>query len=148
MLLGPWQTFFANCLQCKIKKKKNHTRKKNWIMLLYSVSYSSIVQVLNLRNKTFVPLVEGWVEVYYNYGMRKLFMPYVNNKSADLISAFIVHCLDSIIPIVSISKFSSLYLVPLAAQADLSLTWSETLKTGFLMTRLITAMLPLINFFA
>ena len=82
-------------------------------------------------------------------------MPYVNNKIADqpahphsLISAFVVHCLDSIIPIVSISKFSSLYLVPLAAQADLSLTWSETLKTGFLMTRLITAMLPLMNFFA
>ena len=30
-----------------------------------------------------------------------------------------------------ISEFSSLYLVSVASQADLSLTWSETPKTGF-----------------
>ena len=44
------------------------------------------------------------------------------------------HCLDSIISLVSISEFSSLYLVSVAAQASLSLTWSETPNTGFLMT--------------
>ena len=45
-------------------------------------------------------------------------MPYVNNKGADqpAISAFVVHCLDSIIPLVSISKISSLYLASVAAQ--------------------------------
>ena len=40
-------------------------------------------------------------------------MPYANNKGADprsLISDFVVHCLDSIITLVSISKVSSLYL--------------------------------------
>ena len=43
------------------------------------------------------------------------FMPYANNKHADqpahppsLISIFVVHCLDSIIPIVVIAKISSL----------------------------------------
>ena len=42
-------------------------------------------------------------------------MPYANNKGADqpahprsLISAFVVHCLDSIIPLISISEISSL----------------------------------------
>ena len=42
-----------------------------------------------------------------------LFMPYANNKGADqpahlrsLISTFVVHYLDSIIPLVSITKIS------------------------------------------
>ena len=53
-------------------------------------------------------------------------MPYANNKGADqpahlrrLISAFVVRCLDSIIPLVSISEISSLYLASVAAQAGL-----------------------------
>ena len=74
--------------------------------------------------------------------MRKknLFMPYANNKDADqpahprsLISAFVVRCLDSIIPVVYISEIASLYLDPVAEQAGLSLTWSKTPKTGFLV---------------
>ena len=40
-------------------------------------------------------------------------------------------CLDGIIPLVSISKISSLYLASVAAQAGLCLTWSETPRTGF-----------------
>ena len=54
-------------------------------------------------------------------------MLYANNKGADqpvhprnLISAFVVHCLDSIIPLVSISEISSFYLASVAAQAGLS----------------------------
>ena len=42
------------------------------------------------------------------------FMPYANNKGADqpahprsLITAFVVHCLDSVIPLVSITKFQA-----------------------------------------
>ena len=75
-----------------------------------------------------------------------LFMLYVNNKGADqpahprsLISAFVVHCLASIIPLLSISEISSLYLASVAAQAGSCLTWSQTPKTGFLVTRLIWA---------
>ena len=73
-----------------------------------------------------------------------LFLPYANNKSADqpahphsLISAFVVRCLGSLIPLVSISEVSSLYLASVAVQAGLCLTWSETPKTGFLVTRLL-----------
>ena len=57
-------------------------------------------------------------------------MPYANNKDADqpahprsLISAFVVCCLDSIIPLVSIFEISSPYLVSVTAQTGLSLTW-------------------------
>ena len=65
-------------------------------------------------------------------------MPYTNNKGADqpahprsLISTFVVRCLDSIVPLVSISEMSSLYLASVVAQAGLCLTWSQTLKTVF-----------------
>ena len=56
----------------------------------------------------------------------------------SLISTFVVHYLDSIITLVSISEVSSLYLASVAEQASLSLTWSETPKTGFLVTWLIS----------
>ena len=59
-------------------------------------------------------------------------MPYRNNKGADLpahlhslISAFFVHCLDSIIGILAKSKISSLFLVYIAEPANLSLTGSK-----------------------
>ena len=54
----------------------------------------------------------------------------------SLISAFVVRCLDSIIPRVSIPEISSLYLAFVSVQAGLSLSWSQTPKTGFLVTRL------------
>ena len=73
-----------------------------------------------------------------------LFLPYANNKGADqpahprsLISTFVIRYLGSIIPLGSTSKISSLWLVFVAEEASLSLTWSETPKTGFLVTRLI-----------
>ena len=73
-----------------------------------------------------------------------LFMPYTNNKGADqpahprsLISAFVVRCLDSIIPLLAKSKISRLQLVSVAEQVGLCPTWSQTPKTGFLMTGLI-----------
>ena len=70
-------------------------------------------------------------------------MTYANNKGADqpahprsLVSTFLVRCLDSIIHIVSISELSSSYLASVAAQAGLCQPWSQTPKTGFLVTRL------------
>ena len=60
-----------------------------------------------------------------------------NNKGANqpahprsLISVFVVRCLDSIIPVVSTSEISSLHLASVAAQAGLSLTWSQTRRQG------------------
>ena len=54
----------------------------------------------------------------------------------SLISGFIVRCLDSIMPPLVIAEISRLYLVSVAEQAGLSLTWSQTPKTGFLVTGL------------
>ena len=87
------------------------------------------------------------VSIWYNKwatSWQNLLLPYANNKGADqpahqcsLIGAFVVHCLDSIIPLVSITKISSLYLASLAAWAGLCLAWSQTPKTGFLVMWLI-----------
>ena len=62
-------------------------------------------------------------------------MPYANNKGADqpahlhsLFGTFVVCCLDSIIPLVSISEISSLCLAFVVVQASLRLTWSQTPK--------------------
>ena len=58
-------------------------------------------------------------------------------SSMSLISTFIVCCLESIIPLVSVSEISNFYLAFVAVQARLSLPWSQTQKTGFLMKWLI-----------
>ena len=70
-------------------------------------------------------------------------MPYAKKKGADppahlhsLISAFVVCRLDSIIPLLAIAKISRPWLVSSAEQASLSLNWSQTPKTGFLVTGL------------
>ena len=82
--------------------------------------------------------------LHWAMSWENLFMPYANNKGTyqpahprDLISAFVVRCLDTIIPLVSISEISSLYLASVAAQAGLSLTWSQTPNTGFLVIVLV-----------
>ena len=78
--------------------------------------------------------------------MGKPILPYANNKDADqpahlrsLISAFVIRCLDSIIHLLVIAEISRPY--SLAEQAGLSLIWSQTLKTGFLVTWLIYVLL-------
>ena len=53
-----------------------------------------------------------------------------------LVCAFVVRCLDSIINPVSISEISRVKLVSVAERAGLSLPWSQTPKTVFLVTRL------------
>ena len=65
-------------------------------------------------------------------------MSYANNKGADqpayprsLISAFVLRCLDSIISLESIVEMSRLSLASVAAQAGLSLFWSETPEDTF-----------------
>ena len=65
-------------------------------------------------------------------------MPFANSKGADqlthprsLISTFVVPCLDSIIPLVSISEISSLYIAPVAEQPGLNLIWSKILEYTF-----------------
>ena len=55
------------------------------------------------------------IEIHMGHVMRKPVLPYANNKGAhqpahprSLINAFVVRILDSIIPLVSISKISRL----------------------------------------
>ena len=59
------------------------------------------------------------------------------HQSSRLISAIVDLCLDSIIPLVSISQISSFYPASVAEQAGLSLPWAQTRKTGFLAMWLI-----------
>ena len=68
----------------------------------------------------------------------------------SLISAIVDRCLDSIISLVPTFAISRLRLVSVDEQAILSLTLSKTLKTGFLVTWLISlyaAGLKLLLFF-
>ena len=65
-------------------------------------------------------------------------IPYANNKGADqpahprsLISTFVVHCLDSMICILALSKVSRFLLASVAEQAGLNLTWSKISEDMF-----------------
>ena len=69
-------------------------------------------------------------------------MPYAKNKGTDhlahprsLISAFVDRRLDSIIPLVSVSEISNLYLASVAAHAGLRIRWLQSPKTVFFVTR-------------
>ena len=56
------------------------------------------------------------------------------NRAADQRLCF--HYIDSIIPVLSKSEISSLQPSSVVVQPGLCRTWSETLKMGFLETRL------------
>ena len=65
-------------------------------------------------------------------------MSYANNIGADqpahprsLISAFVVHCLDSVMSLVPVIEISSLMVASAAEQAGLNLTLSETPEDTF-----------------
>ena len=77
---------------------------------------------------------------------------FANNKGADqpahprsLISAFVIHLLESIISTLATNKLSFFYLVSVAEQGGLSLAFSETPKTGFLATRPILFLTTLVK---
>ena len=54
-----------------------------------------------------------------------------------MIISFVVHCLDSTIPLLAVAEISRPELVFVAEQAGLSLNLSQTPKTGFVVTWLI-----------
>ena len=132
---------YLQTLSLMVDFERNDSR-SSWIYWSPRVCFKYIqhepnMYVLNTYNLNTHDII--WATSWEN-----LFMPYANNKSADhpahsrsLISAFVVRCLDSIISLVSIYEISSPYQVSVAAYAGLSLTWSQTSKTGFLVTRLI-----------
>ena len=78
------------------------------------------------------------MQAEHNMGL--LFSGFGNNKDADqpahlrsLISATVVCSLKSIISKLAKKWNFNFQLVSVAEQASLSLTWSETMTTGFLM---------------
>ena len=65
-----------------------------------------------------------------------------NNKDADqpahshsLISPFVIRSLNSTITKLATCRVSAIWLLSVAEQTGLSLTWPETPKTGFLASR-------------
>ena len=80
---------------------------------------------------------------YLNAPWENLPFAYANNKDADqpahphsLISAFVICCLDSKMPLVSVYEISSLWLASVT-EFGFSQTWSEIPQTGFLVTWLL-----------
>ena len=68
-----------------------------------------------------------------------------NNKGADqpvhprsLISTFVIQYLGRIVSILTTIEISVFVLVSVVQQGGLNFTWSETPKTGFLASRLIS----------
>ena len=65
-------------------------------------------------------------------------MLYANNKGADkpahphsLIGAFVVRCLNNMIPLVSISEISGLCVTSVVVRTSLCPTWSRAPRQGF-----------------
>ena len=102
-----------------------------WMLMI--LTKFAIYKIYNNKLHSYLKINIIWATSWEN-----LFMPYANNKGADqpahprsLISAFVVHCLDSIIPLVSLFKISKLYLASVAKQAGLSLNWSKKHEDRF-----------------
>ena len=112
----------------------SHMRKH---LMSYEPHEKTCLNVIWATSKEKVSYVM-WAKSWEN-----LFLPYVNDKAQIslrihlLISAFVVRCLDSVIPLLAIAEFSRPQLVSSAEQVGLSLSWSQTPKTGFLMMGLI-----------
>ena len=81
------------------------------------------------------------VDVYYmSLVMRKPVFSICEQqrrRSACASAPFVVRCLDSIIPLLATAEISRPYLASVAEKAGLSLTWSQSPKTGFLVMWLI-----------
>ena len=81
----------------------------------------------------------------HNLGLdagKPVFRGFVNNKGADqpahphrLISAFVIHVLESIISKLATSEIFIFELISVAEETGLNLALMETLKTGFVATR-------------
>ena len=98
------------------------------IVALWATCLMNVFIALKESHFWFLFRIYIWATSWEN-----LFLPYVNNRSADqvahprsLISAFVIRCLDSIVHLVSIFEISSLYIASVAGQAGLSLPWSQT----------------------
>ena len=78
---------------------------------------------------------------HMSHVLENLLFAYVKIKAQAVVTAQLINAcfrfVDSIIPLLPKSEISRLYPSSVVARPGLCRTWSETLKTGFLMTRLI-----------
>ena len=72
---------------------------------------------------------------FFAYGKKEGTDQLSSNCTAD--QRFCFRCIDSTAPLISKSEISSLQLSSVVLQQGLCQTWSETTKTGFVVTRLI-----------
>ena len=135
--MGPLQNLISSSVKCTVAKVnlwRQNEVKRNFSTICLTLSLYMLRSLLWSFN-----IKQIWPTSWEN-----LFMTYANNKGADqpahpgsLISTFVVHMLDSILPILAIPEISRVQLVSVALQASLSFTCSQTPKTGFLMMGLI-----------
>ena len=115
----------------KYPEKRTRVFNDNWGTILHFFIQTYLRVLVHENSVTEAVLMSTnnkWATSWEN-----LFMPYANNKGIyqpahprSLISTFVARCWDSIIPLVSISEISSLYLASVAAQTGLRQHWSQT----------------------
>ena len=89
-----------------------------------------------------LPLTAALSPLIAALSLSRFLLGFLNNTGADkpahlhsLISAFVIHVLESTISKLTTSEISFFYLVSVAEQAGLNLTLSETPRTGFVAMR-------------
>ena len=128
-----WGFFFTCTVQAVNQEEPSDRKQDPWPLWMAGHAQLNL-SWRNARRHKF-----AWRGPFFLPGHEKMcLMSYANNKGADqpahpcsLISAFVVRCLDSVMSLVSVTKISSLMLAPVAEQASLSLTGSETPKDKF-----------------
>ena len=138
---------FQFAIKCLGSGNLKHTyfffglKTQQWSVRAPSCLWYSISKDCRAQFSPFTPLpgATSW---------KNLFLPYANNKGADwpahpccLISVFVVRCLNGTIQYMYMYLYllnpkCQDWLASAAEEASLSLTWSKTPKTGFLVTRL------------
>ena len=123
------------------QKKKKKKKKKQEAAVRIEVRGNQILILKCIGKEWTLETIHKMARIGRQYEPRheKTCLCYMRTTKAQislrsLISAFVVRCQDSIIPLVSKSEIASLYLASVVAQAGLRLTWSKTPKTGFLVT--------------
>ena len=138
--LTKWRILSEKHFECQ-KEVAGNLQKFNMFCILKDISLGLRWKNCQGENLDITIHTSRYIRRVWATSWENLSMPYANNKGADqpahprsLISAFVIRSLDSIIPLLGTADISRPYLASAAEQAGLSLNWSETPKTDFLMT--------------
>ena len=107
-----------------------------------STLFAKTKTICRERNSNYFEIITCDLSIYGPRREKTCLRGFGNNKDADqpahlhsLISAFVIHLLESIISRLATSEISIFELVLVAVKAGLNLTLSGTQKTGFLASR-------------